>query len=244
MLIIAPHRVVQVVSLADDAERLVGVVPEDLLVVLAFGDSKAPVLDVDVFVPLLFGLFQTRLGDWDRHAVKFWPGFLADQIQESGRKVRMCGHDVSDFAFRNSRTADDEGNVDVFFEAAFLPRLESVLADMVAVVGRVDDVGVVQDAVFVEAGYDTVNNLVHGLEGTQAVTVKVIVELDVGLILAREGVNPADTAWLRELVNTLAIPLREREFTFLGLKLAFLGTMALGNRSLCLSAGMGGLATI
>lgn len=186
-----------------------------MLVVLAFGESKAPVLDIDVFVPFLFGLFQARLGDWDRHAVEFWPGLLADQIQESGRKVCVCGHDVSDFAFRNSRTADDEGNVDVFFEAAFLARLESVLADMVAVVGRVDDVGVIQDAVFVEAGYDTVNNLVHGLEGTQAVTVEVVVELDVGLVLAREGVNPVDTTWLWESVNTLAIPLREREFTCL-----------------------------
>jgi hypothetical protein len=215
-----------------------------LLVILTFGESKAPVLDVDVFVPFLFGLFQTRLSDWDRHAVEFWPGLLADQIQKSGRKVRLCGHDVSDFTFRNSRTADDEGNVDVFFEAAFLPRLESVLADMVAVVGRVDDVGVIQDAVFVKAGYDTVNNLVHGLKGTQAVTVKVVVELDIGLVLAREGVNPVDTAWLwnrlillpffSESVNLLA---------FLGLKLAFLGMMALGNRSLCLSAGMGGLIT-
>jgi hypothetical protein len=81
---------------------------------------------------------------------------------------------------------------------------------MVAVVGRVDDVGVIQDAVFVEAGYDTVNNLVHGLEGTQTVMVEVVVELDVGLVLVREGVNPVDTAWLWESVNTLAIPLRER----------------------------------
>lgn len=45
-------------------------------------------------------------------------------------------------AFGDAGAPDEEGDVDVFFNAAALARREPVLPDVEAVVGRVDDVGV------------------------------------------------------------------------------------------------------
>ena len=54
---------------------------------------------------------------------------------------------------------------------------------MVAVVRRVEDVGIVQDTSFLKPLYDIVHNLVYSLQRSQTVAVKVVVEVDIGLIL-------------------------------------------------------------
>jgi hypothetical protein len=59
--------------------------------------------------------------------------------------------DVGGVAFGHTGSADEEGDVDVFFVGALLAGLEAVLAYVVAVVCGEDEVGVFCDAVMVES---------------------------------------------------------------------------------------------
>ena len=71
-----------------------------------------------------------------------------------------------------------------------------MLADGVAVVGGVDDVGVVQDAVGGEFRHEGVDEFVDGLQRAQALAVEVVVEGDVGGVLLGEGADPVGAAGL------------------------------------------------
>lgn len=59
----------------------------------------------------------------------------------------MRGHQVACLTFGDAWSADDEWDVDVLFETAFFAGLQTVLADVVAVVGRVENVRVVENAI-------------------------------------------------------------------------------------------------
>ena len=80
----------------------------------------------------------------------------------------MGGDDVGDDARRDAGSSDNERDVDVFFKATLFSRLKPVLADMVAVVGSVDYVCVVEDTVALKARHNTVDYLVDGLESSKA----------------------------------------------------------------------------
>lgn len=58
----------------------------------------------------------------------------------------MARHDLRLRISRDTWAADDEGDVEIFLEGALLAGLQPVLADVVAVIGTVHDVGVVENA--------------------------------------------------------------------------------------------------
>jgi hypothetical protein len=61
-------------------------------------------------------------------------------------------------------------------------------SSMLAVVGRVDEVGVVQDAwASGQAGDDGVDQLINGLQGLQARAVPGVVVVDLGLVELPKG---------------------------------------------------------
>ena len=47
----------------------------------------------------------------------------------------------------DTRTTDDKRDMDIFFDAAFFSGLKPVLADVVAIIGRIYYVGVVENTI-------------------------------------------------------------------------------------------------
>ena len=62
---------------------------------------------------------------------------------------------------------------------------------MVAVVGGVDDVSVVQNPVFLESGNGAFDEIVYGLKGLEAASVVEVVVLNIGQILFIHFADPA-----------------------------------------------------
>lgn len=147
MFVVAPDGVVEVISLSNDAEGFVGVVPVDLLAIFAFRKSEAPVLDVDMLMSCLLRNFKFSLGHGYCHAVEIiaWP--LSNQFKNGGSQVGMGGDNISDYACRYVGSPNNERDVNVFFISTLFPGLKSVLANMVAIVRSIDYVCVVKDAV-------------------------------------------------------------------------------------------------
>lgn len=89
----------------------------------------------------------------------------AGELEQRGHDVRVGGRERDLGAGGDAGPADGEGHVDVFFDVAGLSGGEAVVADVVAVVAGVDDVGVCED---VRAGFegrdDVVDDFVDGLE--------------------------------------------------------------------------------
>lgn len=102
----------------------------------------------------------------------------------------MRRYDICAYSFRNVRAANDQRDVNVLLVAARFPRLETVLPNMEAVIGGIDNVGVVQDVVVVKAGEETIYELVNGLKGTESLPVEVIVPIYVCTILLGKVEEP------------------------------------------------------
>lgn len=160
VFVVAPDRVVEVVSPAENPQCLVRVVPVHGFPVVALGEREAPVLDVDVLVASHLCFREAGLGHGDGGAVEVSSWLGSDKGKDRGCEIGVRRHNVGDLATRHVGPADDKWDVDVLFKAALLAGLESVLADVVAVVGRVDDVRVVEDAVVFEARDDPVDYFV------------------------------------------------------------------------------------
>lgn len=75
-----------------------------------------------------------------------------------------------------------------------------MLANMVAVVGGVDDERIIQLAAGLKTRNQRVNKLVHALQSTQSLAVEMIVVFDGRLVLLGEGLDPVDSTRLRQLI--------------------------------------------
>lgn len=71
---------------------------------------------------------------------------------------------------------------------------------MVAVVGGVDDVRIVELAAGLKTRNQRVNKLVHALQSTQSLAVEMIVVFDGRWVLLGEGLDPVDSTRLRQLI--------------------------------------------
>ena len=99
-------------------------------------------------------------------------------MEDGGREVGVSSDDVRGMSGCDTGSPDYKGDVDVFLKSTFLAGVKTVLGDVVAVVCGVDDVRIIEDAVFLELGHNAVNMLVHCLKSLEAGTVEVIVILD------------------------------------------------------------------
>lgn len=168
MFVVAPDGVVEVISLSNDAEGFVGVVPVDLLAIFAFRKREAPVLDIDMLMSCLLRNFKFSLGYGYCHAVEIIAWSLSNQFKNGGSQVGMGGDNISDYACRYVGSPNNERDVNVFFKSTLFPGLKSVLANMVAIVRSIDYVCVVKDAVVYKTRHNAVDNLVDGLKSSKA----------------------------------------------------------------------------
>jgi hypothetical protein len=146
----APNAVIEIIVLADQAETFVGIVPVHMGVILALRQRKTPVFDVNVFAPLVIARFcEQEIGrnDGDGRSVEIRSDLPTRKRKESRSQIGMRSHNISDFALWNVRATHDQGNIDVLFKTTFFPRLKPVVANMVAVVGGIEDVCVFEKVV-------------------------------------------------------------------------------------------------
>ena len=157
MFVVAPDGVVEVISLSNDAEGFVGVVPVDLLAIFAFRKSEAPVLDVDMLMSCLLRNFKFSLGYGYCHAVEIIAWSLSDQFKNGGSQVGMRGDNISDYACRYVGSPNNERDVNVFFKSTLFSWIESMLRNVVSIICCVEDVCVFQNSSLFESNYDALN---------------------------------------------------------------------------------------
>jgi hypothetical protein len=117
-------------------------------------------------------------------------------MEDGGREVSVGTDDVGDVSRGDTGSSNYKRDVDVFLKPAFLAGVETMLGDVVAVVCGIDDIGIIEDTVFLELCHNTIHKLVHGLESLKAGTVETIVILDVSRVQLWESLDPRGTTWL------------------------------------------------
>lgn len=85
---------------------------------------------------------QLLLRDGDRLAVEVVAQRDTRETEDGGYEIRVARGNGLNCSFCDAGTPDEEGDIDVFFDAAAFARWEPVLPDVEAVVGRVDEIGV------------------------------------------------------------------------------------------------------
>lgn len=75
----------------------------------------------------------------------------------------MSSYSEGLYSALNARTPDNEGDVDIRVETAFLPWMHTMLGNMVAIVRRVKYIGVVELAGRVKAADQPIYHLIHRL---------------------------------------------------------------------------------
>lgn len=113
----------------------------------------------------------------------------------------MSGHSILHVALRNARSADEQRDTDILLKAAGLPWWQTMLTDVEAIVGGVNDIGVVQLVALLETGYQQVYKLVYALQSTQARAIEEVIVVDHRLILLRQVADPTDSTGLGLLVG-------------------------------------------
>ena len=197
MFIVAPDRIVQVISFAEDTQSLVGVVPIQRFPIVSLGERKTPVLDIDMLVALGLCFQEASLCQRYSGAVEVGSRFGSDQRKDGRGKVSVRSHDVGHLSTRDLGSADDKWNVNVLFEAALLARLKSMLANVIAVIAGINDVCIVEDAVSLKTRDNSVYEFVQSLERSKACTVEMVVEINVCGVLSFKAAYPTNTTWLK-----------------------------------------------
>lgn len=98
-----------------------------------------------------------------RLPIEIIPQLNAREVKDRGHDIRMRSHEINNSSSLDPGAADVKGDINIFLEGAGFARLHPVLADVEPVVGRVDDVGVVEQVLFVEVSDDVLDELVDGL---------------------------------------------------------------------------------
>ena len=93
-------------------------------------------------------------------------------------------------------STNDQGHVDIFFVSTFLPGWQPVLANMIPVIARIDDISVIQYAVLFKKAEDVINKLVDCLKCPKAGTIELVVILNLYTRLLGQLADPADSAGL------------------------------------------------
>ena len=130
-----------------------------------------PVLDEVLRSPTVGrGLLPEQRGE--RATVHEGRGPDAGEIGEGRSQIHVADDLVARRASRYARPAHDERYVDVLLVRGLLARGEAVLAEVVAVVRREDDVGVVQLPVARQRGREIGDGVIDGLEGLEPAPVE------------------------------------------------------------------------
>ena len=75
---------------------------------------------------------------------------------------------ISRFTLRNSGATDNQWNVYVLFVSAFLSRRQSMLSNVITIIGSVNNVCIVQHIMIIEQLDDPLNKFIDSLKGTES----------------------------------------------------------------------------
>jgi hypothetical protein len=73
------------------------------------------------------------------------------KIQKRRGKIGMRRDYICGDVLGNFWTTGDKRYVDIFFIGALFAGLQAMLSDMISIVGRVEDIGIVMDAMMLES---------------------------------------------------------------------------------------------
>ena len=183
VLVCTPHCVCKIIVLANDSHVLVCVVREVRLSkeCVALDEILAPELDVYVFA--LVVLFQQILSYRDWLAIKIFSERDACEGEQSRYDIGVARWNVLHGTFRHTGSANKERDVDIFFNVTALAWRETVLADVVAVVSCVDQIGIVENCgIGRQATNNGVNKFINRLQRLEALAVPVVIVVDLALV--------------------------------------------------------------
>jgi hypothetical protein len=120
-------------------------------------------------------------------------------MENGGREIGVGTDDIGGVSGGDTRSPDYKGDMDIFLKSTFLAGVETVLGDVVAVISRVDDIRIIEDAVFLKLYHNAVNKLVHCLESLKTGTVEFIVILDDSRVKLWKSLDPRGTARLEAI---------------------------------------------
>lgn len=138
MLIRAPNRIREIIPLPYHTHMLIRIIREILSPKkrIPLYQILAPELYINMFT--LRRRRQQLPRDRNRLAIKIVSERNTRERKQRGHDIRMRRRDRLHRAFGHARPADEERNVDVFFNVAAFAGRETVLADVEAVVSCVD----------------------------------------------------------------------------------------------------------
>ena len=103
--------------------------------VLALSKGKPPVFQVHMFVSEFLGLIESGLLVQYCGTVKIGREIRAYEIQDRRHQIGMGRDLIRGDPSRDSWTSNDEWNIHVFLVAALLSRGQTMLTDMVTIIG-------------------------------------------------------------------------------------------------------------
>jgi hypothetical protein len=160
------------------------------LVEISLPHCEAPILYVHMLVTMLGSIFDTNFGQWDCFSIEVSPNWCARQLENGRGKIGMGGNDISLLSLGHAGSPNDERDVDVLFETALFAWLKSMLANVISIVAREDEVCVFQNPVLLQARDYFVDNLIHTLEDAESISVEMVVGIDVFLALSLQTSDP------------------------------------------------------
>lgn len=193
--VVAPNRIVESIIFCLHAKPLVGVVGINGRTILPPENALCKPI-----TPKLNGnMFRTSLGSSsmkiNRRAIKLLVVDIdAGYLQDGWSEVRVRRWDAGDSLSRDSGPTDNKGDIDIRLKAACLAGVQSVLANVIAIVRGIKDKGILQHARLLKASNNGFNNFVYCLERSEAQPLILVVVVNDLIVKPGELGYPADAA--------------------------------------------------
>lgn len=112
---------------------------------------------------MLVGRLRRVMRDWNWRSIEVITKRDSGQPEQRGCDIDMSGNCILHFVLWNARAADIKWDPDILVEPCRLPRWQAVLTNMVAIVGSIEDVGVLKLATLLQTSHQRLNQLIHTL---------------------------------------------------------------------------------
>jgi hypothetical protein len=136
---------------------------------------------------------QLGSGQGDGGPVKICAQRGAGDRENGRREVHVGCYELGDLTPRHTRAAHYERHVDILLVSALLTGREAVVRDVIAIVGGVKDVGIIQNARLLKLLDDAVDKLIDSLQGAEAAAVVLVVVSNLLVCEAGLAADPVGT---------------------------------------------------
>lgn len=127
--------------------------------ICSFQKCIPPIFHGDMLVSRL----RRVMHDWNWRPIEVITKRNSGQFEQRGCDIDMSGDCILHFVSWNARAADIKWDPDILVESRRFPRWQAVLANMVAIVGCVEDVGVLKLATLLQTSHQRLNQFIHAL---------------------------------------------------------------------------------